>query len=310
MKRIAYLFLIFLISVFLSSWMGCGSGRRTMKQGGKSSTQESNEDYDEIEKLLGISREDSKRPAESQQKPVEKKTSPSEKKATEQPTVQKEKQDDLITLLEVDEGKKTTQTVPSTPGTAPVEDPRFTRLQSQVDELQKEIKRKDMEIADLKTQLAMKDEALQKQSYPPATDYSHSTSTSREKSAVAMSGDEYIDNYQTALDLFHQHRYQEAATRFEELLATNSSHSYADNAQYWIGECSYALGKYNEAIMAFEKVLSFPQSNKNDYALFKLGQCYTKLGDSESAKREFQQLIDTYPESELVPRARKYLSQS
>jgi tol-pal system protein YbgF len=309
MKRIAYLFLIILISVFLSSWIGCGSSRKTVDQGGKSSGQESGEDFDEIEKLLGISREDSKKPVETEKKPVEKKSSQSEKKVTEQPAVQKEKQDDLITLLEVDEGKKTTQTVPSATGTAQIEDQRLVRLQSQVDELQKEIKRKDMEIADLKTQLAMKDEALQKKSYTTPTDYSYSTSTSREKSAVAMSGDEYVDNYQTALDLFHQHRYQEAATQFEELLATNSSHSYADNAQYWIGECSYALGKYNEAIMAFEKVLSFPQSNKNDYALFKLGQCYSKLGDSESAKREFQQLIDTYPESELAPRARKYLSQ-
>jgi len=277
-------------------------------QSSQSSGQESGEDFDEIEKLLGISREGSTKPVESDKKQEEKKTSQSEKKPAEQPTAQK--QDDLITLLEVDEGKKTTPTAQSTPTTGQVEDQRLVHLQSQVDELQKEIKRKDMEIADLKTQLAMKDEALQKQSYTTPTDYSYSASTSRERSTVAMSGDEYVDNYQAALDLFHQHQYQEATNQFEQLLASNSSHSYADNAQYWIGECYYALGKYNEAIMAFEKVMSFPQSNKNDYALFKLGQCYSKLGDSESAKREFQQLIDTYPESELVPRARRYLSQS
>jgi tol-pal system protein YbgF len=304
MKRIAYLFLIILISVFLLSWIGCGSGRKTVDQSGGSSGQESGEDFDEIEKLLGISREDSKKPADSEKKQVEKTSSQSEKKQSEQSTAQTQKQDDLITLLEVDEGKKATQTTPSASG----EDQRLIRLQTQVEELQKEVKKKDMEIADLKTQLAMKDEALQKKSYTATTDYSYSASASR--SSAAMSGDEYVDNYQAALGLFHERRYQEAVTEFEQLLAANSSHSYADNAQYWIGECYYAIGKYNEAIMAFEKVQSFPKSNKNDYALFKLGQCYSKLGDVESAKREFQQLIDTYPESELAPRARKYLSQS
>jgi len=307
MKRIAYLFLVILISVFLVSWIGCGSSRKTVDQSSGPSGQESGEDFDEIEKLLGISREDSKKSAESDKKQAEKTSTQSEKKQSEQPTAQKQQQDDLITLLEVDEGKKTAQT---SLGTAPVEDQRLIRLQSQVDELQKEIKKKDMEIADLKTQLAMKDEALQKKSYTAATDYSYSASTTKTKSSAAISGDEYVDNYQAALGLFHERRYQEAATEFEQLLAVNSSHSYADNAQYWIGECYYAMGKYNEAIMAFEKVQSFPKSNKNDYALFKLGQCYSKLGDLESAKREFQQLIDTYPESELAPRARKYLSQS
>ena len=308
MKKIAYLFLVMMISVFLLSWFGCGSSRKTVDQSSGSSGQESGEDFDEIEKLLGISREDSKKPAESEKKQVEKSSTQTEKKQSEQPTAKQ--QDDLITLLEVDEGKKATQTTPSTTGTAPVEDQRLVRLQSQVDELQKEIKKKDMEIADLKTQLAMKDEALQKKSYSTTTDYSYSSSTAKTSSAATMSGDEYVDNYQTALGLFHERRYQEAVTDFEQLLAVNSSHSYADNAQYWIGECYYAMGKYNEAIMAFEKVQSFPKSNKNDYALFKLGQCYSKLGDSESAKREFQQLIDTYPESELAPRARKFLSQS
>jgi tol-pal system protein YbgF len=310
MKRIEYLFLVILISIFLLSWIGCGSSRKTVDQSSSSSGKESGEDFDEIEKLLGISRDDSKKPAESEKKQVEKSSTQSQKKQSEQPTAQTQKQDDLITLLEVDEGKKATQTTQSTSGAAPVEDQRLIRLQSQVDELQKEIKKKDMEIADLKTQLAMKDEALQKKSYTTTTDYSYSASTSKTSSSAAMSGDEYVDNYQNALGLFHERRYQEAVTEFERLLSVNSSHSYADNAQYWIGECYYAMGKYNEAIMAFEKVQSFPKSNKNDYALFKLGQCYTKLGDSESAKREFQQLLDTYPESELVPRARKFLSQS
>jgi len=308
MKRIAYLFLLIFISFALLVWSSCGSSRQTTTKSG-STKQESSEDFDEIEKLLGISRDDSKKPTQPEKKQVEKKSSPQEKKQSQPAVAETKKQDDLITLLEVDEGKKTAPTT-TTSTTTPVEDQRLIRLQSQVEELQKEIRKKDMEIADLKMQIAMKDEALQKKSSTPTTDYSYSASSSKTKTTASMSGDEYVQNYQSALDLFHERRYQEAITEFEQLLAVDSSHPYADNAQYWIGECYYAMGKYNEAIMAFEKVQSFPKSNKNDYALFKLGQCYMKLGNIESARREFQQLIDTYPESELAPRARKYLSQS
>ena len=68
------------------------------------------------------------------------------------------------------------------------------------------------------------------------------------------------------------------------------------------------MGRYREAIMAFEKVFTFKFSNKNDYAQFKIGQCYYQLGDKQRARREFQELLDNYPDSELVPRAREYLS--
>jgi len=114
--------------------------------------------------------------------------------------------------------------------------------------------------------------------------------------------------YQEALDVFHQHEYRQAINQFEQLLATDMNNDLSDNAQYWIGECYYAMGQYQEAIMAFEKVFTFRFSNKNDYAQFKIGQSYFKMGDKERANQEFQQLLDTYPDSELVARTRSYLS--
>ncbi len=92
-------------------------------------------------------------------------------------------------------------------------------------------------------------------------------------------------------------------------MATDTHHSLADNAQYWIGECYFALGDYRAAILAFEKVFTFKQSNKNDYAQYKLGLCYYKLGDKKRARQEFQNLLDNYPDSPLVEKARKYLMQ-
>ncbi len=279
-KSINFLILLLLI-LGLVSWNGCAGGKKTVKSTETAQEGESSSDYDEIERLLGISRED------------EKKGEKSEKK-----------NDDLITLLEVDEGKKKAE---GEPGQATVEDKRLLKLQKQVEELKKELKKKDMQIADLKAQLMLKEEQLaKKQSASSTAQPSFYPTTSQGMQPVAAS--EYKRTYQRGLELFHQKRYDEAIQVFEQLLATDLNHPLADNAQYWIGECYYAMGKYQKAIMAFEKVFTFRNSNKNDYAQFKIGQCYYMLGNKQRARQEFQQLVDNYPDSELIGRAKDYLA--
>jgi tol-pal system protein YbgF len=119
---------------------------------------------------------------------------------------------------------------------------------------------------------------------------------------------EYQQTYQEGLDLFHARNYKQATSVFESLLASDANNSLSDNAQYWIGECSYAMGQYKKAIIDFEKVFTFPKSNKNDAAQFKLGLCYMRLGDSQKAKEEFQRLLDVYPKSEYTKRAQEHIA--
>ncbi len=291
MRRVLYLSLIIMFGLLIILGNGCGSSRQTV-EGGGSDMEGSEAEYDEIERLLGITR-DEPRARETSDRQVQ------------QQQGQTGEQDDLIRLLEVDEGKPKEQATTTTTA----EDKRVTRLQSQVDELQKEVQKKDMEIADLKAQLRTKQEALDKQTTAPTQDTRYYSQPTYAATPGPQVSDSYGEKYQYHLGLFHERRYQEAIAGFEELLAANLNHSLSDNAQYWIGECYYAMGRFREAIMAFEKVFTFPQSNKNDYAQFKIGQCYFKLGDKERSNQEFQQLIDNYPDSELVVRARNYLAQ-
>ncbi len=291
MRRVLYLSLILLFGLLIILSNGCGSSRQAVEGGGGADMEGSEAEYDEIERLLGITRDE---PSERE----------SSDRQTQQQKVQTGEQDDLIRLLEVDEGKPKEETTTITTA----EDKRVTRLQSQVDELQKEVQKKDMEIADLKAQLRTKQEALDSRPSAPSQDTRYYSQPTYTTTPPAVS-DSYGDRYQYNLGLFHERRYQEAITGFEELLAASLNHSLSDNAQYWIGECYYAMGRFQEAIMAFEKVFTFSQSNKNDYAQFKIGQCYFKLGDKERSNQEFQQLIDNYPDSELVIRARNYLAQ-
>jgi len=130
-----------------------------------------------------------------------------------------------------------------------------------------------------------------------------------EKSVPTWKSSSFSDRYQEALQSYRARDYREAIQKFEMLLSMNSKHTLSDNCQYWIGESYYGLGNYQEAIIAFEKVFTFSESNKEDAAQLKLGICYIRLKDTVRAKEEFQKLIDNYPTSEYVSTAKRFIAQ-
>lgn len=279
--------LVFALSVFL---VNCGGSKKMAASdtGVENTAQKgADDDYDEIEKLLGIS---------------DTKTAEDESKAAG---------DDLISLLETDEGKNT-QPKQETKQTKPA--PQKPAVAENLEKLRKELKKKEMEIADLKAQLMLKDEELKrlKQGNSGSASFSSEKSISRISSTRGngyKASPDYIAKYEEGLALFRNRQYRDALKVFEQLIAQDVENDYSDNAQYWIGECLFALGRYQDAIIAFEKVFTYRFSNKNDYAQFKIGQCYFKLGDKQRARLEFQQFLDNYPKSELIGRAEEYLAQ-
>ena len=110
------------------------------------------------------------------------------------------------------------------------------------------------------------------------------------------------DLYKTALAYYFDHNYEESIKSFGLLINFDDSHDLSDNAQYWIGESYFGIGNYTKALSAFEVVLTYPQSNKNDYAQFKIGLCLLRLKKEPQAYAAFQSFINSYPESELISR--------
>jgi TolA-binding protein len=56
--------------------------------------------------------------------------------------------------------------------------------------------------------------------------------------------------YKKAFDLYYGRDYSGAIGRFEALLKQFPASTYADNCNYWIGECLFAQGNINKAIIA------------------------------------------------------------
>ena len=118
---------------------------------------------------------------------------------------------------------------------------------------------------------------------------------------------DYRMAYNDALNNYFNHDYLEAIQEFRVLIEREPSGAYADNAQYWIGECYYSLEDFESAITEFKKVFNFDENNKSDHALFKIAISYQQLGRYLKARENMTRFINDYPESELVSQAQDFL---
>jgi tol-pal system protein YbgF len=126
--------------------------------------------------------------------------------------------------------------------------------------------------------------------------------------AALVTSNEY-ELYQTALRTFNDRSYDQAFKLFQDLLDKYPKSTYASNAHYWMGETFYAQNKFAEAIAEFDKVLGYGKSQKADDAQLKIGMSYLKMGKKAEAKESLNLLINRFPGSEYVPRAKKYLAE-
>ena len=236
------------------------------------------QELDEIESLLGIS---------SDQSDVKKST----------PKKQTKKQDEKLGLLSSEDL--------AAAANQPVDTKKVQSLEKEVSSLKSELNQKNLLISDLKAQVQLQKDRI---SNVESSSYSSSPASGYNVSVGDVTPAEYERKYQEAYDLFNAREYTAALQIFESLLASSVTHNLSDNAQYWIGECHYALRQYDKAIMDFEKVFTFPKSNKLDDAQFKLGLCYIRKGETEKAREEFQRLLDVYPNSEYLSRAQNHLN--
>lgn len=246
------------------------------------------QNLDDIESLLGIS---SSEPAKQPPPPkkVEKKDSNEEE----------------LKLLDTDELTSQEKTTSLSAHAAMSENDK-QQNDKKISKLENQLNEKDIIIEDLKAIVNRQDAEIQK-----LTIEKHSSGGSGGYQNVVIgdiSSGEYQSRYDEARTEFEAHNYKAAIQYFESLLANSASHSLSDNAQYWIGECHYALRQYDAAIIDFEKVSTFTNSNKKDDAQFKLGVCYLRKGNKTKAMEEFGRLQSDYPKSEYISKINKVIS--
>jgi tol-pal system protein YbgF len=114
--------------------------------------------------------------------------------------------------------------------------------------------------------------------------------------------------YDRGYTLYHQGRYVDAETAFQQFLQSHGDSELADNAQYWIGESRAARGDSNGALLAFrEAVTRFPDGNKVPDSMLKVGDTLADLGDRQRAAEAYRQLIAEFPDTAAAAAAAERL---
>jgi len=174
---------------------------------------------------------------------------------------------------------------------------QYVKMKSKIDELNQQIDSKESEISSLRQSIQEKKQSIgELEAAPPTTPVTVDLSQG------------YPKAYEAALNLYYGKRYMEAIQAFSQLLAQYPSHSLASNCQYWIGECYYGAGDNAKAIEAFNQVLSYQRSLKQDDALLMLGKSYLRLNQSANARQVLDRLVKEFPNSEFVSKAEQMLS--
>jgi tol-pal system protein YbgF len=111
--------------------------------------------------------------------------------------------------------------------------------------------------------------------------------------------------YSQAYTDYARGNYDLAIQGYQDYLRNYPDTEFADNAQYWIGECLYSKQKYGEAIAAWDELFrAYPASDKLPDARLKKGLALERLGRRREALREYRFVADRYPNTEAARKAR------
>jgi len=117
------------------------------------------------------------------------------------------------------------------------------------------------------------------------------------------------DNYQAAFELLKEQRYEPAAMAFQQFLISFPDSQLADNALYWLAESYYVTGQFENALKQFQVVISrFPRSRKVPDALLKIGYSNYELQRWDSARGALRRVQDDYEDTTAARLAEQRLN--
>lgn len=104
-------------------------------------------------------------------------------------------------------------------------------------------------------------------------------------------------------------QYEAAAAGFRLFRELHPTSPLVDQAEYWLGECEYQLGRYRDAIESFDHALSrVPLHPQLAAAAFlRQGNSYAKLGDEQHSRNLMELLVAQFPTTQEATLARQAL---
>ncbi len=107
---------------------------------------------------------------------------------------------------------------------------------------------------------------------------------------------------------FSRGQLEVALAGFEAALKADADGPLADDAQFWVGETLYSLGRPEDAIRAMDYLIAaYPESEKIPAAHLKKGLALFQARQASRAVQELDYVIETWPDSAEAKIAEEYL---
>jgi tetratricopeptide (TPR) repeat protein len=116
-----------------------------------------------------------------------------------------------------------------------------------------------------------------------------------------------LRQYQYALDSYYNLRYWESLQAFQRVAREFPNTLWAKRSQFKIGEIYEKMGRHEEAIGEYRKVLGFyTDTALDDLALYRIGNIYKRQNShvgGQKAIETYLELVSKYPNSTYTPRS-------
>jgi tol-pal system protein YbgF len=179
-------------------------------------------------------------------------------------------------------------------------------LSDNLEEIKSRLGKLNQQLVDLQNSVQSIDAKISGTSPAPATGTASPTAAAS-PSSPPPSADTLYSN---GLRDITSGKYDLARSEFQEYLKFYGDTDLASNAQFYLGEIAYKQKQYQDAVAAYDKVLSnYPKSFKLAPARLRKGMALIELGQKTSAVRELREVVRRYPGTEEDRQARAKLKE-
>ena len=120
--------------------------------------------------------------------------------------------------------------------------------------------------------------------------------------------------YEKAFSHFARQEFDQSIVLFEDFLRRFPNDFYSDNAQFWVGEAHFRMGRMNQAELAYRNVLrnyehrGTLEGYKTPDAIYRLGQAMMQRNEQRLARNYFEAAVARFPTSSAGRRAQQELT--
>ena len=116
-------------------------------------------------------------------------------------------------------------------------------------------------------------------------------------------------DFEVALELFKKGDFQSSSSALSDFLRRYSQSGYKLSALFWLGNAQYANREYKDAISNFKLLLSIDSNSlRAAEAMLSISNCQLDMKDTKAAKKTWEEIIKTYPDSEAAGAAKERLA--